>query len=98
MVVMGLAAHLVTRRRARHFHRHQPAFVGQGLYGAIDRRDPQSGHLLLRQMQHLIGRQRTIVSLEDLAYFTALLGVPAKGLLRSFRSIRTGHNVRIGES
>jgi hypothetical protein len=48
-------------------------------------------------MQNLICRERTIVSLEDLAYFTALLGVPAKSL-RCFRSARRGHNLRIEES
>ncbi len=36
MMMMGLATHLVTWRRAWHFHRDQPAFVAQSLYGAID--------------------------------------------------------------
>ncbi len=80
MMVMSFAAHLVTRRRARDFNGDQPSFVGQSLDSAIDGRDSQSGHLLLRQLQHLFRSKRPIVSLEDLQYFTALLCVPSKSL------------------
>ncbi len=80
MVVMSLAAHLVTRRRPWHFHRHQPSLISQSLYRPIDRGYPQPGHLLLCQAQHFVGGKRTIVPLKDLAYFPTLLSVPSKSL------------------
>jgi hypothetical protein len=80
MMMMGLSADLIARWRARYLHRHQPAFIREGLYCAIDGRHPQSSHLLLRKLQDFVGPEWTISALEDLPDFMALLRVPAESL------------------
>jgi hypothetical protein len=80
VMVMSLAARLVSWRLSRNLYRDEPALIGQSLYRSIYCCHSQSADLFLRQMQHFVGSQRTIVLLKDLADLATLLRVPMKRL------------------
>ena len=55
VMMMGLTADFIARRMSGKLDRNEPSFVHQAFESSIDRCDPESAEVLLRQFQHFFG-------------------------------------------
>ena len=60
VVMVGLRGSLIARRLTGKLNLDEPAFFDESFEGAIDRRNPQTRGVHLRDLEHLLGTQRAI--------------------------------------
>jgi hypothetical protein len=65
MMMMGLRGSLIVWRLPGQLHLHEPPFFHESFDGTIDRCDPQTWRIYLRDLEYLLWTQRTAGFFDD---------------------------------